>query len=118
MSEEKFNGVHGVDNTASVQEDLRILMSVPAKDSVDGPMVRFGVMESLSPHFRDYFIDLIEYQISVGELRMFSVPASDDLVRREWLEWEIEDYWGLHDEKWENGEILNVRVFITANELV
>lgn len=98
-------------------QEIAILRSFPSKNTVDGPKVQFSAVDSLNPNFKDFFERWITHQISARELKLLAIPDHDDWVRREWIEWEINDYWGLHDEKWDSGEIKNVRVFVTAKEL-
>lgn len=104
-------------NKSVAAQEIAILRSLPFKNSGDGPKVEFSAVDSLDPNFKEFFCQWITYQISARELKLLAIPDQDDLVRREWIEWEINDYWGLHDDKWDSGEIKNVRVFVTANEL-
>ena len=104
-------------NKEVAAREIAVLRSFPSKDSIDGPKVQFSALDALNPNFKEFFIKWISHQISIGELRLLGIPDSDEWVRREWIEWEINDYWGLHEDKWANGEIKNVRVFVTAAEL-
>jgi hypothetical protein len=104
-------------NHEAASKEISILRSFPSKDSMDGPKVQFSALDSLDPDFKEFFIGWIRHQIKISERRISEIPSPDDWVRREWIEWEINDYWGLHEEKWETGEIKNVRVIFNRDEL-
>jgi hypothetical protein len=104
-------------NYETASNEISILRSLPSKDSIDGPKVQFSSLDSLDPSFKEFFIGWIGHQISVGELKLMGIPNPEDWVRREWIEWEINDYWGLHEEKWDSGEITNNRIIFKPEEL-